>query len=457
MRQLRLGEVKAFSRGHATGGCPTSRGMSWARAILLAQGLSRSWRGICGTALTGAPFSQVPSQTARGLHCSVATHSSDSSLVPSPPEPLRVPAKAPSPYEELFRQAPDGTWDKASFVRAVQNFGQHNVHKRGHVDFIYLALRKMREYGVERDLAVYNLLLDIFPKEVFQPRSVFQKIFIHYPRQQECGIAVLEQMENHGVMPNKETEFLLVQIFGRKSYPMLKFVRMKLWFSRFKNVNPFPVPRDLPQDPVDLAKLGLRHIEPDLSARVTVYQMPSSKDSTGTADPEQHIVGIQSPDQQAALARHNPARPIFVEGPFSLWLRNKCVYYHILRADLVPPEEREVEKIPEEWNLYYPMQLDLDYGRSGWDDYEFDINEVEEGPVFAICMAGAHDQATLAKWIQGLQETNPALAQIPVVFRLSASTGELLATSGLDEPSPPPPKGQEEEEDDPQRQQQRQS
>lgn len=141
---------------------------------------------------------QVPSQAPRGLHCSVATHSSDSSLVPSPPEPLRVPAKAPSPYEELFRQAPDGTWDKASFVRAVQNFGQHNVHKRGHVDFIYLALRKMREYGVERDLAVYNLLLDIFPKEVFRPRSVFQKIFIHYPRQQECGIAVLEQMENHG-------------------------------------------------------------------------------------------------------------------------------------------------------------------------------------------------------------------------------------------------------------------
>lgn len=74
-------------------------------------------------------------------------------------------------------------------------------------------------------------------------------------------------------MPNKETEFLLIQIFGRKSYPMLKFVRMKLWFSRFKNINPFPVPRDLPPDPVDLATLGLRHIEPNLSARVTVYQV----------------------------------------------------------------------------------------------------------------------------------------------------------------------------------------
>lgn len=430
--------------------------MSWAQAILLARGLSRGWGGICGAALTGAPFSQVPSQGPRGLHCSSAAHNSDSSLVPRPPEPLRKPAKALAPHEELFRQAPDRARD--SFVRAVQNFGQHNVHKRGHVDFIYLALSKMKEYGVERDLAVYNLLLDIFPKEVFQPRTIFQKIFIHYPRQQECGIAVLEQMENHGVMPNKETEFLLIQIFGRKSYPMLKFVRMKLWFSRFKNVNPFPVPQDLPQDPVDLASLGLRHMEPDLSARVTVYQMPSLKDSTDTAHPtEPHIVGIQSPDQQAALARHNPARPIFVEGPFSLWLRNKCVYYHILRADLLPPEEREVEEIPEEWNLYYPMQLDLDYGRSGWDDYEFDINEVEEGPVFAMCMAGAHDQATLAKWIQGLQETNPALAQIPVVFRLAASTGELLSSSEIEEPAPPPPEGQEEEEDDSQRQQRGQS
>ncbi|XP_073743877.1 evolutionarily conserved signaling intermediate in Toll pathway, mitochondrial isoform X3 [Callorhinus ursinus] len=460
MRQLRLREIKALSRSHAAS-WPLGRNSNPRR--------SDSPRK--SRILTASLSAAVPLQAPRGLHCSAAAHNSDSWLVPPWPEPRKGPTKALTLHEELFQQTLEGARDKANFVRAVQNFGQHNVHKRGHVDFIYLALRKMREYGVERDLAVYNLLLDIFPKEVFRPRSIFQSMFIHYPRQQECGIAVLEQMESHGVMPNKETEFLLIQIFGRKSYPMLKYVRMKLWFSRFKNINPFPVPRDLPQDPVDLAKLGLRHMEPNLSATVTIYQglgatsfhpssslqMPSSKDSTGTADPtEPHIVGIQTPDQQAALAHHNPARPIFVEGPFSLWLRDKCVYYHILRADLLPPEEREVEEIPEEWNLHYPMQLDLEYGRSGWDDYEFDIHKVEEGPVFAICMAGAHDQATLAKWIQGLQETNPALAQIPVVFRLAGSTGELLASSsGLEEP--PPPEGQEEEEDSQQRQQQGQS
>ncbi|XP_049732908.1 evolutionarily conserved signaling intermediate in Toll pathway, mitochondrial isoform X3 [Elephas maximus indicus] len=268
--------------------------MSCVQAMLLARGLSRGWGGIFGAALTGAPFSQVAPKVPRGLHCSAATHSSDSdsSVVPRPPEPSRWPMKGLAPHQELFGQAPSGERDKASFVQAVQNFKQHSVRRRGHVDFIYLALRQMRQYGVERDLAVYNLLLDIFPKEVFRPRSIIQYIFVHYPRQQECGLAILEQMENHGVMPNKETEFLLIQIFGRKSYPMLKFLRMKLWFSRFKNINPFPVPQDLPQDPVDLAKLGLRHMEPDLSARVTIYQMPLSKDSTGAVDPTQpHIVG----------------------------------------------------------------------------------------------------------------------------------------------------------------------
>nr|XP_044999820.1 evolutionarily conserved signaling intermediate in Toll pathway, mitochondrial isoform X2 [Jaculus jaculus] len=381
-------------------------------------------------------------------------------LVPRSPEPQRKHIKALEPHEELFRPSPDREKDKASFIQAVKNFGRYNVRKRGHVEFIYLALRKMQEFGVERDLATYNLLLDVFPKEVFRPRNVFQRIFIHYPRQQECGIAVLEQMEKYGVMPNTETEFLLIQTFGRKSYPMLKFLRMKLWLTRFKNVNPFPVPRNLPQDPVDLARLGLRHMEPDLSARVTVYQMPLPSDSASTEAPTlPHIVGIQSPDQQAALARHNPARPIFVEGPFSLWLRNKCVYYHILRADLPPPEERQVEEIPEEWNLYYPMKLDLDYGRGSWDDYEFDIDEVNEGPVFAMCMASAHDQTTLAKWIQGLQETNPALAQIPVIFRLAKSTGELLTTSRLEGSPPPsaPPESHEDEDAHQQRQQQGQS
>lgn len=413
-----------------------------------------------GAAFSGAAASQVPRQPLRHIHLGAAapgpaptpSSSSSSSLVPRPPVP----------HEELFGPGSEaGPQDKARFVQAVRAFGQRNAHRRGHVDFIYLALRKMRDFGLERDRAAYHLLLDVFPKDVFRARSFLQRLFVHYPRQQECGLAVLEQMENHGVMPNRETEFLLLQVFGKHSHPMRKLLRMRLWFSRFRAANPFPLPRPLPRDPLRLAGLGLRRLEPDRSARITVYQTPAPPDSTDaplSPEPDRpHIVGIQSPEQQEALGRHDPARPVFVEGPFPLWLRDQCVHYHVLRADPLPPEDRVAEETPEERNLYYPMQLDLEYGRGPWDDYEFDIDEVAEGPVFAMCIAGARDQATLARWVQGLQETNPTLAGIPVLFRLASSTREPLASSSeLAEqppPSPPPPEGREEQEDNRRQQQ----
>ncbi|XP_020850770.1 evolutionarily conserved signaling intermediate in Toll pathway, mitochondrial isoform X2 [Phascolarctos cinereus] len=385
--------------------------------------LSRAAPGHSPWQPEGSCLLQGRSQFPRGFHSSAARLTSDSEQVPMV-KPPTVSMKALEPYEDFFEQASGGQRDKTGFSRAVKAFAQRDMRKRGHVDFIYLALRKMPEYGVQHDLAIYNLLLDIFPKEVFVPRNMLQQIFNHYPRQQECGVKVLDQMENYGVMPNKETEFLLLQIFGRKSHPMLKYLRLIYWLPRFKNINPFPVPRPLPKDPIDLARHGLERIAADLSARVTVYQMPRPED-LGANPSQPHIVGIQSPDQQAALAQHNPARPVFVEGPFPLWLRDQCLYYHVLRADLLPPEEREDKEIGPERNFYYPMQLDSDLDQGPWDDYEFDVDEVEEGPVFAMCMAGAHDQATLAKWIQGLQITNPALANIPVVFRLGAVGGEL--------------------------------
>lgn len=50
--------------------------------------------------------------------------------------------------------------------------------------------------------------------------------------------------------------------------------------------------------------------------------------------------GIQSPSQMELLAKHNPNRPVFVEGPFPLWLRKTCVYYYVLRADPAPADEK---------------------------------------------------------------------------------------------------------------------
>lgn len=101
-------------------------------------------------------------------------------------------------HDDLFEQVAKEAKTKATFNKVVDVFTKRDIRRRGHVEFIYAALKKMPEFGVEKDLAVYNKLLDVFPKEVFVPRNFIQRMFNHYPRQQECGVQLLEQMENYG-------------------------------------------------------------------------------------------------------------------------------------------------------------------------------------------------------------------------------------------------------------------
>lgn len=101
-------------------------------------------------------------------------------------------------HNDLFEQVANEVKTKATFNKVVDIYIKGAMRRRGHVEFIYAALKKMPEFGVEKDLVVYNKLLDVFPKEVFVPRNFIQRMFNHYPRQQECGVQLLEQMENYG-------------------------------------------------------------------------------------------------------------------------------------------------------------------------------------------------------------------------------------------------------------------
>lgn len=123
----------------------------------------------------------------------------------SQPEPVRFvndddtkKTKSLVTQEDLFEQVAKESRTKATFNQVIDVFTKRDIRRRGHVEFIYAALKKMPEFGVERDLTVYNKLLDVFPKEVFVPRNFIQRMFNHYPRQQECGVQVLEQMESYG-------------------------------------------------------------------------------------------------------------------------------------------------------------------------------------------------------------------------------------------------------------------
>lgn len=410
--------------------------MKCVRCLLQLQSLRQQVQSVTWTGLSAAvprvQFSQPRPQPDIQLQGLRHFHSSRSVFKDQPSAPVEFVEDIEKDkqkslvQDDLFERVAKKNKTKATFNRVVDVFTKQDVRRRGHVEFIYAALKKMPEFGVEKDITVYNKLLDVFPKEVFVPRNFIQRMFNHYPRQQECGVQVLEQMENYGVMPNVETKVLLLQIFGTKGHPVRKYQRLMYWMPKFKHANPYPVPHELPEDPIDLAKFSLKRIADDLDARVTVYQMPCTDvTESGQEITLPHIIGIQSPSQMELLAKHNPNRPVFVEGPFPLWLRKTCVYYYLLRAEPTPPEEQVEEHYDPERCFDYPLQLDLDLDRDLGEEETFDVEDLDEGPVFGMCMTSQGDQATLNQWISGLQETNPMLGQVPTLFRLDSGSREL--------------------------------
>ncbi|XP_031687238.1 evolutionarily conserved signaling intermediate in Toll pathway, mitochondrial-like [Oncorhynchus kisutch] len=172
-------------------------------------------------------------------------------------------------HDDLFDRVARKAKTKATFNGVVDVFSKRGIWRRGHVEFIYAALKKVPEFGVERDLTVYNKLLDVFPKEVFVPRNFIQCMFNHYPRHQECGVHLLEQMENSGGWGVGGSGMLVFYIY---CFPHDLFQQRwyHVLYNQFKHANPFPVPLQLPGDLVDLASLSLNRIVNNL---YFIYQL----------------------------------------------------------------------------------------------------------------------------------------------------------------------------------------
>ncbi|KAM4880207.1 evolutionarily conserved signaling intermediate in Toll pathway, mitochondrial [Sylvia borin] len=317
----------------------------------------------------------------------------------------------------------DATGGPAAFEAALRDACRRPPGRGGRLALVEAALAAMAALGVERDVGAYNALLRLLPRGPWVPRGPVQRLLFPFPRQQECGLRLLEQMERYGVVPDAETRFLLLGVFGPRSRPLRKVQRMMFWLPRFRHLDPHPLPPHLPRPGLATAHLALRRMAADPAATVTVIQppVPDTGEDEGSVQP--YIASCQSPEQRELLAQHDPARPVFVEGPFPLWLRGTQLRYFVLRGDPLPPELREPPPDPER-SFYFPLHLELELERGPWDEEDFDVDEVEEGPVFALCVPGAADRLTLARWISGLQEQNPVLGRAPVIFRLSDGLGD---------------------------------
>ena len=113
---------------------------------------------------------------------------------------------------------PEGDRNKETFLEAVKIYTTRPGPRRSQVEFIYSALKEMEEFGVHRDLQAYKEIIDILPKGKYIPTNMFQAEFMHYPKQQQCILDVLEQMEDNGLdklklKPTIPTNYFLNIIF----------------------------------------------------------------------------------------------------------------------------------------------------------------------------------------------------------------------------------------------------
>ncbi|XP_034939244.1 evolutionarily conserved signaling intermediate in Toll pathway, mitochondrial [Chelonus insularis] len=314
---------------------------------------------------------------------------------------------------------------KEAYLDVLRTYTSEQDRKIGHVRFIYAALRYMKEFGVEEDLEAYKALLDTLPKGRYVAKSLFMAEMSHYPREQQCIIDLLQQMEDNGVVPDPEMELMVINIFGQYGFPLRKLRSMAYWQGKFKNINPWPIPRPLPSSTLEIAKIAIQKIASvDVTSVITVFNTEDIKDSIDKT----WIVSASSPDQEHLIASHPTDVPAYVEGPNRIWVGKISVDYFILYTEPTkrPPEEDidndDVSNM--DISLWRRAKKKLVHRRS--------IHEQDKMTIFGVCATGTSTKDSLLSWIRCLQIRNPALEKIPILFKFRSQEELQRIASGIE-------------------------
>lgn len=291
---------------------------------------------------------------------------------------------------------------------------KEGLYRRGHVEFIHTALAKMKEFNLSVDMKAYKVLWGVFPKERMKPRSFWEAEFRRYPKQQDCAIDVLDQMERNGVIPDVHFHAMVKSVFGKYSHVTRKLQRMMYWLPKFKYANPWPIPRVLPDDRIELAKMALRRMAFDVNNELSVW-----KTSEKEEDPleDTFIVSAQAPDQKDIISRLPTKKAVFVDGGYTVYLRSVKQTYFVLRAD---PEPEINEKKNEEDNDEDLFEFKTVFEEENPTSLvtKKSVHEQEDATILAMCITGSCSRESLVSWIRYLQESNPNLENVPVLFTL---------------------------------------
>ncbi|CAG5118127.1 unnamed protein product, partial [Candidula unifasciata] len=132
-----------------------------------------------------------------------------------------------------------------------------------------------------------------------------------------------------------------------------------------------------------------------------------------------YIVSAQSPAQQHLISKHCSDQPLFVEGPYPVYMRDTRQHYFLLRSEPDVKslkakqhfEEQNDNKIFE-WQSYFEeehteeMKLPLT------------VHQQEDSTILGLCITGTSLKSSVVSWIRCLEKHNPNLSQTPVLFKL---------------------------------------
>ncbi|KAK0400290.1 hypothetical protein QR680_003441 [Steinernema hermaphroditum] len=329
-------------------------------------------------------------------------------------ERRREPSDRLLHVDQQFSSVPKEERNRVTFHAAIDLFRHNRTQTRGHVEFINTALNYLKEYGLHKDLETYKALLNVFPKGKMIPTNSFQKMFLHFPVQQNCCVKVLDLMEWHGVQPDKEVHDIVANAFGEWNFATKKIKRMLYWMPKLKHSNKY-LDRRLVENKnlkaVELATIALKMMARDSGTNIDYAHYTHSIEFD-----DKWIVSAQSPLQRAVLAQLEDKSQLYVDAPRSVYVMDQRIEYAVLSTDPLPESFEEFDDDDvEDANRFETW-------KSPWERDPFstkrNLHQQTDQTILGLAVFEECTQEAAAAWVNYLQKFAPRMSEFDVLFRL---------------------------------------
>lgn len=293
------------------------------------------------------------------------------------------------------------------------------ISRIAYVDFIDQALARLKELGLHKNLNAYKELMKVFPPGKYHPTKYDIGMF-HAP-QQLCAIRILHQMQMNGVKPDREVEKLVIIAFSKHSSVWLKIARMNYWSMKFRNIDPDPLPEELPKKPHQLAKLGLLRMLGD--QRTTVITKNTS--SVPKCVDKTWVVYCQNNEQVSIINELPDDSTLYIEDLGYTYVGDSYLSYYALKYYVSEEESKRKSEKPEIEFNFNTLKVKF-YGKPIREKLvePAERHYIDGSYVLALGATGTSSHDSVMSWLKIMEQRVPKLGKLNVVFSLNRAAPE---------------------------------